>query len=168
MALAVHRKKLLCVLVTFVAGIGAIFAQSGDVENYKFDLGAGVGMSGYLGDANTSNMFKHPGFAGNISMRYLFDSRWSVRAQLTAASLSGNTADFENVLPGGAQYDFKSTVYDLGFRGECNFFAFGIGETYKRLRRWSPFLAVGVSDIIQHTRRLVCGSEHSDGCRSPL
>lgn len=152
MALAVHRKKLLCVLVTFVAGIGAIFAQSGDVENYKFDLGAGVGMSGYLGDANTSNMFKHPGFAGNISMRYLFDSRWSVRAQLTAASLSGNTADFENVLPGGAQYDFKSTVYDLGFRGECNFFAFGIGETYKRLRRWSPFLAVGVGVTLSSTR----------------
>lgn len=121
------------------------------VESYKFDLGAGIGMSGYLGDANESNLFKHPGFAANIGGRYLFDSRWAVRAQLSMQTLSGNTADFSNVLPDGRQYSFKSTAYDLGFRGECNFFGYGIGETYKRLRRWTPFLSVGIGMTMSST-----------------
>lgn len=121
------------------------------VESYKFDLGAGIGMSGYLGDANESNLFKHPGFAANIGGRYLFNSRWAVRAQLGMQTLSGNTADFSNVLPDGRQYSFKSTAYDLGFRGECNFFGYGIGETYKRLRRWTPFLSVGIGMTMSST-----------------
>ena len=121
------------------------------VESYKFDLGAGIGMSGYLGDANESNLLKHPGFAADIGGRYLFDSRWAVRAQLSMLTLSGNTADFSNVLPDGKQYSFKSTAYDLGFRGECNFFGYGIGETYKRLRRWTPFLSVGIGMTMSST-----------------
>lgn len=114
------------------------------VESYKFDIGAGIGMSGYLGDANESNLLKHPGFAANAGVRYLFDSRWAAKAQLSMATISGNTADFDNVLPAGEQFDFKSTVYDFSVRGEANFFNYGIGETYKRLRRWTPFLSLGV------------------------
>lgn len=114
------------------------------VDSYKFDIGAGIGTSGYLGDANESNLFRHPGFSANAGVRYLFDSRWAVKGQLSMATISGNTADFSNVLPDGAQYDFKSTVFDLAVKGECNFFAYGIGETYKRLRRWTPFLSVGI------------------------
>lgn len=140
---------MISLLVALVAGAGYVRAQ--DVESYKFDVGVGLGMSGYLGDANESNLYKHPGFAANASLRYLFDSRWSLRAQLGMSGISGNTSEFENVLPDGAEYSFKSTVYDLGVRGECNFFAFGIGETYKRLKRWSPFLAVGVGVSMAHT-----------------
>lgn len=117
------------------------FAQE---ETYKFDMGVQLGMSGYLGDANESNIFKHPGFAGGVSFRYLIDTRWTIRGVFNALTLSGNTADFNNVLPGGAQYQFKSTAYDLGARVEFNFFAYGIGETYKHLRRWSPYATVGL------------------------
>ncbi len=136
-------KIVVCCITMIVALSTRVVAQD-YVESYKFDFGAGVGMSGYLGDANESSLFKNIGFAANLSSRYLFDNRWAVRAQLSMATLSGNTADFENVLPNNAQYDFKSTIYDLGFRGECNFFGYGIGETYKRLRRWTPFLSLGV------------------------
>ena len=124
---------------------GSIGALSQDfVESYRYDIGVGLGMSGYLGDANESNLFKHPGFAANAGVRYLFDSRWAAKAQLSMATISGNTAEFDNVLPGNAQYDFKSTVYDLCVKGEANFFAYGIGETYKRLRRWTPYLTLGL------------------------
>lgn len=113
---------------------------------YKFDIGAGLGMSGYLGDANTSSLLKHPGFVGELTFRYLPDSRWAFRGVLSALTLSGSTADMKDVLPstGAESYDFKSTVYDLGARVEFNFFSYGIGETYKRLKRWSPYLTVGV------------------------
>ena len=35
----------------------------------------------------------------------------------------------------------RSTAIEL--RYEFNFFAYGIGETYKRLRRWTPYLTIG-------------------------
>lgn len=131
------------VAIAIIAGVMSVNAQRPGEESYKFDFGLGLGMSGYLGDANQSNMFKHPGFAANASFRYLFDSRWAVRGIFTTESLKGNTADWENKLPGGEQFTFSSQVYDLGVRGEFNFFGFGIGETYKRLRRWTPYLTVG-------------------------
>lgn len=136
-----QRSILVALLMTAMTTFSCVAA--GLVESYKYDFGASLGLSGYLGDANESNLFKHTGFAASLSGRYLFDSRWAVRTQLGMATLSGNTADFQNVLPMGQQYDFKSTVADLSVRGECNFFAFGIGETYKRLSRWSPFLSMG-------------------------
>ncbi|MDE6463469.1 MAG: porin family protein [Muribaculaceae bacterium] len=111
---------------------------------YKFDLGVQLGMSGYIGDANGSNIFGHPGFDGELSFRYLPDTRWAIRGVFSTFGLSGTTADIDNVLPGGAVYEFTSQVYDLGARAEFNFLPYGIGESYKRLRRWTPYLTVGI------------------------
>lgn len=129
-----------------VIALLCVSALSAQTTPYKFDLGVSLGASGYLGDANTSSLMKHPGFVGEASFRYLPDSRWAFRGVLSALSLSGSTADMKDVLPSvtPGYYDFKSTVYDLGARVEFNFFAYGIGETYKRLRRWSPYLTAGV------------------------
>lgn len=115
---------------------------------YKWDIGVGAGMSGYIGDANSGFPFRHPGAAAQLFARYNFDSRWALRAQAGLASLSGNTADMDNVLPDAAQYSFKSTLYDLSVRGEFNFFPYGIGETYKRLRRWTPVLSLGLGAVM--------------------
>lgn len=126
--------------VAIATGTSSASAQEAP---YKFDFGGGVGMSGYAGDASSS-IFKHPGFEGELSLRYLGSTRWALRGVLSVLTLSGNTADMDNVLPGGAQYSFKSQVYDLGVRGEFNFFSYGIGETYKRMRRWTPYLTLGI------------------------
>ena len=111
-------------------------------------MGVGLGMSGYLGEANESNLFAHPGVGLNASFRYLLNTRWAFRGLLTAASLSGSTAGMTNVLPGEAVYDFKSWVYDLGARAEFNFFNYGIGERYKRLSRVSPYLSLGLGVVM--------------------
>lgn len=142
--LRVHKGIYKIILALMVMSVPQLLYAQDEVESYKFDFGAGVGMSGYLGDANGSNLYAHPGFALNAEGRYLMDSRWSLRAQFTYATISGNSADMENVFPGHAVYDFKANVYDLGFRGEFNFFPYGIGETYKRLKRWTPFMSLGV------------------------
>lgn len=123
---------------------GASAQTQESVEEYKFDIGAGLGMSGYLGDANESNLFAHPGVAFNATFRYLINSRWAIRGMLTGASLSGSTADMDNVLPEGKVYEFDSWAYDLGARAEFNFFNYGIGETYKRMSRISPYLSLGL------------------------
>lgn len=137
------RQSRLILITLFVVSFIGVHAQSAP---YKFDIGAGLGMSGYIGDANRSSLLKHPGFVGEAKFGYIPNVRWAVRGVLSALSLSGNTADLDDVLPsiGEEAYDFKSTVYDLGARAEFNFFNYGIGETYKRLKRWTPYLTVGV------------------------
>ena len=135
--------RYIMAIFVLAAASSAARAQN-DVAPYRFDLGAGLGMSGYIGDANSTNPFRHPGFTADIRGAYLIDTRWAVRASLGTLGLSGSTADIANVLPAGEEHrDFTSQVYDLAVRGEFNFFSYGIGETYKRLKRWTPYLAVG-------------------------
>ncbi|MBO5053084.1 MAG: outer membrane beta-barrel protein [Muribaculaceae bacterium] len=110
---------------------------------YKYNIGARLGMSGYVGEAS-SNLFSHPGFCASGEFNYQYDSRWVFGGSLGFQTLSGSTADMDNVLPGGAVYDFKSSVVDLAGYAEFNFFSFGIGETYKKLKRWTPYLKLGV------------------------
>lgn len=153
-------KRLLVILFTLVA-LAAPRLQAQE-ETYRFDVGAQVGMAGYLGDAS-SNIFGHPGFSGGVSWRYLPDARWAVRALFNVMSLSGDTADMDDVLPGQAQYSFKSTAYDLGGRVEFNFFSYGIGESYKKLRRWSPYLTVGLGVTLA-----TCGGESAFGVNIPM
>ncbi len=144
------RKTLVAILTGLfvLMGSGFAVAQRAQPETYKFDMGVGLGMSGYLGEANESNLFAHPGVGLNASFRYLLNTRWAFRGLLTAASLSGSTAGMTNVLPGEAVYDFKSWVYDLGARAEFNFFNYGIGERYKRLSRVSPYLSLGLGVVM--------------------
>ncbi|MBD5183126.1 MAG: porin family protein [Muribaculaceae bacterium] len=135
------RRICLILLAVLCAGVGNAYAQAAP---YKFDLGVDLGMSGYIGDANRSNFMSHPGFDGQLSFRYIPDTRWAIRGIASGMGLSGNTADMSNVLPDMAEHSFTASVYSLEARAEFNFFAYGIGETYKRLRRWSPYLTLGV------------------------
>lgn len=137
-------KKIARIIVLTVAVCLGALSGKGQTAPYKFDLGASVGLSGYLGDANSTNMFRHPGFTADLRGAYLIDTRWQLRALLSINGMSGNTSEIANVLPADEQFSFSSQAIDLAVRGEFNFFSYGIGETYKRLKRWSPYLAVGV------------------------
>lgn len=137
-------KQVYKITILIFALVSGYFAAEAQTAPYKFDFGMGVGMSGYIGDANSSNPFRHPGITADMRGAYLIDTRWQVRGILSVASLSGNTDNIANVLPNDEHFSFTSIVSDLCFRGEFNFFPYGIGETYKRLKRWTPYLAVGV------------------------
>ena len=139
------RRRLLIFTLIALAAVTNTAAQTATATApYKFDFGGSVGLSGYIGEANASNPFSSAGFTADLAARYIIDTRWALRGALTYASLSGSTEGMANVLPGNTVYSFSSSVFDLSVRGEVNFFSFGIGETYKRLRRISPYLAVGV------------------------
>ncbi len=135
--ISIITATLLCLYGTVSA-----VAQNVDDDSYRYDIGVNLGMSGYAGDANT-NLMKHIGFGGQLSMRYMPNSRMAFRAVLSGASLSGNTADTDNALPEGAQYEFTASNFDLSVRYEFNFFAYGIGETY------SPIYPLGTRRKIQ-------------------
>lgn len=136
-------RRLYIIALVAVTVMAALPLRAQD-ETYKFDIGGGLGLGAYMGDANESNPFHRPGLTVQAGMRYQIDARWALRGVFTTSHVSGDTSDFDNALPGGEQYEFASQTYDLGVRGEFNFFSYGIGETYKRLRRWSPYLSVGI------------------------
>ena len=150
-------------IITALLLTAASLGSAGQSTPYKFDIGAGLGMSGYIGEANRSSLMKHPGFVGELSFRYLPDVRWALRTVFNVMGLSGDTADMDDVFPGGARYKFNSTVFDLGERIEFNFFSYGIGETYKKLRRWSPYLTVGFGFTLAS-----CGGQTNFGVNIPM
>lgn len=154
-------KRVLSILIVLLVA-GPSFRGMAQEESYRFDIGGQLGMAGYLGDASSS-IFSKPGVSFGASFRYLPDVRWAVRGVLNVMSLSGDTAGMDDVLPGGASYSFKSTVYDLGGRIEFNFLPYGIGETYKKLRRWTPYLTLGLGATLA-----ACGGEKNFGLNIPM
>lgn len=127
------------------------FSAKSQFEPYRFDAGIQAGMSGYLGDANTSSIFHRPGFSAAVTGRYRFNARMALKLQAGAAGLRGNSADFDNQLPMGENFSFRSTVYDLTLRYEFNFLPYGTGPSYKQLRRVSPYLTAGAGVTIADT-----------------
>lgn len=113
-------------------------------EDYRFDIGAGVGMTGYLGDANTANLWGNPGWDFEALFRYIANPRWAFKTNFYAGSLRGDSSQMTNMFPGGETYKFSTTFYELGEMVEFNFFSYGMGETYRKLKRISPYIAAGI------------------------
>ena len=53
-------KKILGILMIAIACLALNPSKVSAQEDYRFDIGGGVGMTGYLGDANPSNLLKYP------------------------------------------------------------------------------------------------------------
>lgn len=113
-------------------------------EDYRFDIGAGVGMTGYLGDANTSNLLKHPSWNTELLFRYIATTRWSFKTSFYVGGLTGDSADMTNVFPSDQTFKFTTVFYELSELAEFNFFSYGMGESYRHLKRWSPYIAGGL------------------------
>lgn len=143
-------KKTVMSILLAVAGLCASQGVSAQ-EDYRFDAGGGIGMTGYLGDANTANLWSHPGVDGMLLFRYLRSPRIAFKTGFYVGTLSGNTEDMTDVLPDAAQFKFSTTFFELSEMFEFNFFNYGIGERYRRLKRWSPYITVGVGATLWTT-----------------
>lgn len=113
-------------------------------EDYRFEIGGGIGMTGYLGDANTANLYSHPGLDVEGVFRYLRSPRIAFKTQLGYGSLKGNAADMTDILPEGNDFRFSSSFIQAAEMFEFNFFNFGSGESYRKLKRISPYIAGGL------------------------
>lgn len=130
------------ILILIIAA--AAVCQPAQAQEYRFEGGAALGISGYLGDVNQSNVLKNPGFSGSLLFRYLINKRFAVKADVTTAGISGNSADFDNMFPNGEQYSFSARYYDVSVSFEFNFLNFGMNNDYRKLKRLTPYLALGL------------------------
>ncbi len=135
-------KKLrpVILLIVILCSVANVAAQ----EDYRFDAGGGIGMTGYLGDANASNLWSHPGIDGMLLFRYIRNPRIAFKTGFYAGILSGNTSDMADVLPDARQFKFSTTFVELSEMFEFNFFNYGIGEKYRKLMPWIPYICAGL------------------------
>lgn len=138
------KRIILSIILT--ATLAIIFTHKANAqEDYRFDIGGGIGMSGYLGDANTANLYQNPGWDAELFLRYIGNTRWGFKTNFYVGSLSGDSSQMSNVFPGNATYKFSNTFYEIGEMAEFNFFPYGIGESYRKLRRFTPYITGGLS-----------------------
>lgn len=139
------RKQCLTYLCAVLTAVFLAVCPLHAQEDYRFDIGGGLGMTGYLGDANTANLYQNPGFEGQILFRYIANPRWAFKSNFYLGSLRGDSSQMSNVFPDGNSYKFSTTFYELGELAEFSFFNYGMGETYRKLKRWSPYICAGLS-----------------------
>ena len=149
-------KRLVSILIATLVAV-ATSAQDGELLVYQQEIGGGVGISNYLGDASGGFM-AHPGLMGTLLWRRNLNERMVVKANAAIGHISGNTEGlFVPVDPlsrtpeGGnaaATIHFGRNVVDLGAQFEFNFLAYGMGAAYRRLSRWTPYIMAGAGVTI--------------------
>lgn len=138
------KHSLLTVVLAMAAALSHP-SRCGAQEDYRFDFGAGLGMTGYLGDANTANLFRNPGWDAELFLRYIFNPRIAIKTNFYTGGLRGNSEQMTNVFPDGKNFKFSTTFFELGELFEFNFFEYGIGEPYRKLKRITPYITAGLS-----------------------
>ena len=135
-------RRIIHIIVAIVA-MGTA-TQANAQEDYRFEIGGGIGMTGYLGDANTANLLQNPSWDAEALFRYLISPRLALKTNFFVGGLRGNSAQMTNVFPDNASYKFSTTFYELSELFEFNFFNYGIGETYRKLKRITPYITAGL------------------------
>lgn len=132
------KRSLIIILLSLVVVMGI------QAQDYRYEVGPALGISGNLSDVNNGNMYKHPGIAGGFIFRYNMNTRWALKANLDYVGISGNSKDINTKFPGGAEYDFKAHMIDMSATMEFNFMHFGQGPKYKNLKRIVPYMTAGL------------------------
>lgn len=138
-------KKALTSLILAIAAILLSPARLAAQEDYRFDIGGGIGMTGYLGDANSSFLWQSPSWNLELLLRYIANPRWAFKTNFYVGALHGDSQKMANVLPTENPLKFNTMFYELGEMAEFNFFNYGMGERYRKLKRFSPYITAGLS-----------------------
>ena len=134
--------KLLASILTSAALLCA--SQASAQEDYRFDAGGALGFTGYLGDANTANLFSSPSWTAEGIFRYIVNPRFALKSGLYIGGLRGDSSKMTNVFPNDETYKFSTTFYEFSEIVEFNFLNYGMGEYYRKLRRFTPYIAAGM------------------------
>lgn len=141
------RRPLLIILL-FLSALTAVRAQTDN--EYRMEIGAGVGLTGYLGDFNgsvTSNL--QP--MGSAVGRYIFNPYMALRLGVSYGKMKGSSADADTYYPDYAdtQYNFNRSLIDVSVTYEYNFWPYGTGHDYRGAKRLTPFIfgGLGVTSV---------------------
>ncbi len=135
--------KKITILIALMALTQSATAQ--DDPEYRLEVGAGVGMTGYLGDFN-GNLTKNLQPMVSLSGRYVFNPWMALRLNLGYGKMKGSSSDVDTYYPDYAEeaYKFDNTLYDMAVTYEYNFMPYGTGWDYRGAKRFTPFVFGGI------------------------
>lgn len=110
-------------------------------DGYLMEIGLGGGGSFYLGDAN-DRLYNNTNGVFSVLTRYNVNPRFSLKANLASAGISGTTENAYGILPGDA-LEFSRTVYDFGVQVEWGFCGYGM-EGWNGNHRVAPYGLLGI------------------------
>ena len=124
-----------------------------DDDEFRMEIGAGIGSSFYMGDVNTK-MYTNSRVAAGGLWRYLIDHYNAIKVTLSAGGIKGKATtaiDYYPVDPNSgttsptpSQYSFSGTVLDLSCIYELNLLPYGYYGGYMGYKRVTPFFQLGV------------------------
>lgn len=110
-------------------------------EGYLMEMGLGGGGSFYMGDAN-GRLYNNTNGVFSVLARYNVNPRFSLKANLSCAGISGSTENAYGTLPGD-ELIFSRTLYDFGAQMEWGFCGYGM-EGWNGNHRLAPYGLMGI------------------------
>jgi opacity protein-like surface antigen len=136
--------RYICI-VSLLFGVNTTYAQQ---VHQRWEVGGGLGLSGYLGDLNKSDFFsQEPKLSGGLFGRYHFNRNWALRGGLTLGTLSGSDENFDDRKVRG--FKTRSSLTDLSaiveydFLGKGRFKYDSTAFQVRFKRKLSPYLFTG-------------------------
>lgn len=144
--------KIKLAIITFCLAFTAGELHAQDDPEYRMEIGAGIGMTGYLGDFN-GNLMKDQQFGASILGRYNFNPWMALRLNFAYGKLKGSSSDTETYYPDYVDnpYDFSNKLYDFSVTYEYNFWPYGTGWDYRGSKRITPFVYGGLGLAVADT-----------------
>lgn len=134
-----------CALV-FLLLLCVLGMKAQEDDEYRMEVGAGVGLVNYLGDFNSSLVGCLQPMAMLVA-KYRMNPHSSWAFHLGYGQLKGNSTDERTWFSEGLQaqpVSFSHGLIDGGVRFEYNFWAYGTGREYRGAKPLAPFIAMGI------------------------
>ena len=135
------RRSLAILLSVLAANVAS--AQTDD--EYRMEIGAGVGTVAYEGDFNGSVASNMQPMA-SVVVRRLWNPYMGLKFAAQYGKLSGSSADVKTYYPDFVDrlYKFSNTLIDVSATYEYNFWPYGTGRDYRGSKRLTPFIFGGL------------------------
>lgn len=133
------KKRL--TLLSMVLLACCTYSAAQEEDGYLMEMGLGGGGSFYMGDAN-SRLYNNTNGVFSVLARYNVNPRFSLKANLSSAGISGSTENAYGVMPGD-ELLFSRTLYDFGVQIEWGFCGYGM-EGWNGNHRLAPYGLIGI------------------------
>lgn len=135
-------KKVLLFITFFFATLGANAQWD---EEYKMEIGAGIGLLGYLGDYNSS-LSKDVQPMASIVWRRVFNPYMGLKANVGYGKIKGKRTAAKTYYPEPEKLvqNFNNQLVDATVTFEYNFWPYGTGRDYRGAQRLTPFIFLGL------------------------
>ncbi len=159
-AIAARSIRLLGALrIGRAAGLAALLiisltAAAQEDDEYKMEIGGGIGLVSYEGDFNGS-ITKNAQPAASLVLRRVFNPYMGIRLGVMYGKLKGSSKDTKTYYPDfqQEQYDFGNSLIDFSLTYEYNFWPYGTGQDYRGAKRLTPFVFLGIGGTYAKTEQ---------------